>query len=170
MIWRTKVNHNHIHVHVTSSVSCAQVQHQSAWILKTFYALAGCKIYTCCWFKFKIKANSVLSFLNSERDYLHVGLRSWITSWNFETPTSHLHLSLDTVRASEPCEPCMRVIQASHASLASHGSESCEPSENLSTRTMKPYRFQNAQSVSNRFLNPFSWLRGMPLLKNFKHW
>ena len=62
----------------------------------------------------------------------------------------------------------MRVIQASHASHASHGSEPCEPSENLSTRTMKPYRFQNAQSVSNTFLNPFSWLRGMPLLKNFK--
>ena len=123
--WRTKVNHNHIHVHVTSSVSCAQVQHQSAWILKTFYALAGCKIYTCCWFKFKIKANSVPSFLNSERDYLRVGLRSWITSWNFETPTSHLHLSLDTVRASEPCGPCesykramraLRVMAASHAS------------------------------------------------------
>ena len=45
------------------------------------------------------------------------------------------------------CEP------ASHASHASHGSEPCEPSENLSTRTMKPYRFQNAQSVSNTFLN-----------------
>ena len=90
------------------------------------FILAGCKIYTCCWFKFKIKANSVPSFLNSERDYLRVGLRSWITSWNFETPTSHLHLSLDTVRVSEPCKPCesykraMRALRAMAASHASH--------------------------------------------------
>ena len=49
--------------------------------------------------------------------------------------------------ASQRAMRAMRVIQASHAG---HGSEPCEP--------------------SNRFLNPFSWLRGMPLLKNFKHW
>ena len=41
----------------------------------------------------------------------------------------------------------MRVIQASHASHASHGSEPCEPSENR----------MYAESVSNTFLNPFSW-------------
>ena len=59
----------------------------------------------------------------------------------------------ETDRVWIECEP------ASHASHASHTSEPCEPcepSENLSTRTMKPYRFQNAQSVSNTFLNPFS--------------
>ena len=88
-------------------------------------------------------------------------LRSWVIHKrvNFlKVKSLYVELSLDRVRASEPCEPCesykraMPAMRAMAASHASHGSEPCEPSENLSTRTMKPYRFQNAQSVSKSFL------------------
>ena len=62
----------------------------------------------------------------------------------------------ETDRVWIECEPASHASHASHTSEPCEPCEPCEPSENLSTRTMKPYRFQNAQSVSNTFLNPFS--------------